>query len=276
MYLREDAGYDFAVVGGIPTDIILNGGEMVEGQKIIRATKDDINSINLVRPNGTQRDLDIKLFTDDAEDIKEFLNLCRDASADAGSHLITSVSGYETKKLDSDPWFIFTSKLFRNYADSTIVLAAGGVEVSMPAGVIEDLWTVEVDGSGVRVPVLSPAVHRGFYRTRFLHGDKSKDRTKLSELDLAIARANLSAETTKLGSPFVRFSEMIKQEMTLMEALKSRRIRRVTQALGVGAFAVLERNEGLIRAAQDEDSKGVAAKFIGRALAQEQKTYSSQ
>jgi hypothetical protein len=189
---RTDIPY--AIVGGTVTSALADAHTFisVDDKELYAAQSSDTN---VIRDNGTKRDADILVLSDDAEKIAFIRDVATAASA---GQLAISAFGLERYQ---EPPLTKAARLgnfvLNNYTSSREITADGDVvhrlqplEAKIPSETLSG-WSMYVTHDGTPVPILDPRYHLLCYQLRSVGGLRPKDdtpekyRAALSRVDQA-------------------------------------------------------------------------------------------
>lgn len=238
----------YACVGGVVTSALLEPSTVIDVEKQ-RIIVDPGFAVSGVRPDGTIRDIDLIVFTTDKEEVGNYSQqLRRQLAVAVGEEGVVpevSAAGYETSRLDTEPWLQFVSQFV--LLDKRVYLKLGHVVQEIPRSSQEDTWELVWGDSAFLV--LHPLAHLCSYLTRSVTGVRPKDSKNVQLLRLRLLTIFPLEEWQKYGA-WMQFAHAVSFETSLSRALSSRNPRRIVLALGRCVLGLSEKMPWFVRLAR--------------------------
>lgn len=259
------AGERAVVVGGLPTAAILAPGAVFDSlRRRILLPHGALRGLPITRPNGSVRDLDGFIFSDQGSETQRVQEKFQKALQGFAVKPEISFSGYDPDTYQRS-WVQFVSRTVRREVDGSVCFELGPVTQCMPAKDFETPWHIHrigIDGPGI--PMLSPYTHAWRYMTRSAGGLRPRDEKKVMDMFVALSKVGIPRDVVDVAYPLEEFANRIENEIRLSRLPVTHDLRLPTMVLTRKLAAIFDGNEWLLELVQS--NSGPVASIAKRHL----------
>lgn len=257
--------FGYAVVGGVVTDALLMDDTIIDPTHHAVYVEPN-RTIGTLRDNATYKDVDLRVFTIDHDEMRSSLVDLNSRIENTFPHTRISVSGYESEQRDTNPVQLITQIIKQN--TTSLYLSMGDVRHEIPASDIEGTWLLYYRDDVVNI--YHPVTHIESYKVRSIAGTRPKDRHKVARLEEKV-REVMPLEGDAIHKAWSHYAQTVSEYYSVKESLAHPTPRRLIMALGKLGLGAVERTPWLVTLAQDD--KSAFSKLAHKILAQSQPSY---